>query len=150
MDEGPDSEPRKNAASVSTKFSKTKRNQMAKKAANAAKHAAILEEKHLAKFVARLPVLVAELKKEEKLHSKERKRIEQAKVDNPDHKPKLGRYQEQELFPDVALTEELPENGSLRNVKPSMHVRLQRKNNAQTHARTQTCVKRQRSSRTLT
>lgn len=112
----------KNAATSSTKFSKTKRNQLARKAANVAKHTAMLEGKALDKFVKRLPVLVAELKKEEKLAAKERARIEQAKELHPDHKPKLGRYEEEELFPDVALTEELPEGGSLRKITPSAHV----------------------------
>lgn len=112
----------KNAVTSSTKFSKTKRNQLARKAANVAKHTAMLEGKALDKFVKRLPVLVAELKKEEKLAAKERARIEQAKELHPDHKPKLGRYAEEELFPDVALTDELPENGSLRKLTPSAHV----------------------------
>lgn len=112
----------KNPASSSSKFSKTKRNQMARAAANKAKHQAAVDEKQLEKFVKRLPVMVAELKKEEKLAAKERARIEQAKLEHPDRKPKLGRYAEEESFPDVALTEELPENGALRKIKPSLSV----------------------------
>lgn len=112
----------KNPVTSSQKFSKTKRNQLARKAANAAKHTAMLEGKALDKFVKRLPVLVAELKKEEKLAAKERARIAQAKALHPDHKPKLGKYEEEELFPDVALTDELPEGGSLRKLTPSAHV----------------------------
>jgi hypothetical protein len=106
----------------SVKFSQTKRNKLAVKASNKAKAQAAIDEKQLAKFVNRLPVLLSELKKEDKHLAKERVRIEGLKETNPDHKPKLGRYQEEVLFPEVALTEELPVDGSFRALKPSTHM----------------------------
>jgi hypothetical protein len=99
---------------------------MARAAANVAKQAAAAEERALGKFVKRLPVLVSELRKADKLAAKERERIETAKLLHPDRgqNPRLGKVADHqvELFPEVALTDELPEGGALRALKPSFNV----------------------------
>jgi len=69
-------------------------------------------------------VLVAELRKEEKAAAKEKQRVAEAIAAHPDKKqaPRLGKLQAEEQFPDVLLTEELPADGSLRALKPSLQV----------------------------
>lgn len=119
MDE---SDPVKGPSTTSAKLSKTQRNKLARAAENRAKVAAVASEKELGKLVNRIPVMMAEMKKAEKLAAKERARVAELKETQPDRKPKLGRYEEQEQFPDFVLTEELPVDGSMRTVKPSTHV----------------------------
>lgn len=121
MDDG-GAEPIKGPSTSSKKYSQTERNRMARAADNRAKHEAEKEEKALGKFVNRIPVLVAQWKKEEKVRTREKARVDELKETQPDRKPKLGPHVEAELFPEVALTEELPEGGALRAIKPSRHV----------------------------
>lgn len=115
-------EPIKGPTPNRQKFSTTQRNRLARAAENRAKEDAKRDEKELGKFVQRIPVLLAEWKKKDKLAAKEKARIEHLKETQPDRKPRLGRYVEEEQFPDVALTEELPEDGSLRMLKPTTHL----------------------------
>jgi hypothetical protein len=117
-----DAEPIKGPTPSNKKYSQTERNRMARAAENREKEDAKRSEKELGKFVQRIPVLVAQWKKEEKVKAREKQRVAQLKETHPDRKPKLGPHVETELFPEVALTEDLPEHGALRAIQPSRHV----------------------------
>jgi len=108
---------------VARKLSITERNKKAAAKERRAKQEALEAERALQrKVVNRLPILLKQMAKEEKIRAKERARIEELKRTNPDHAPKLSKYKEASNFPDFALTEELPQDGSMRKLRPSSHV----------------------------